>query len=385
MGLHPAPALGGGPIPTGSAFRFDSTRLGQATTQLNRAAAGLDSFDMLVIADSIGEGTAATSLATRWQGICLADLRAAKQPAGVVGGVGYLPAQFASSTMTQLFAFTGTADTNAPTTYFGLAARYRRMTSGATATLPFTGTGLDLYFAQGASAHGGTYAIDGETPIVFDTNDPVTLQSGFKIARRGLTAGAHTLVVTATASFVYLEGVVVYNGDESVGVRMWDSGHSAWRTLDFVEPGGLGPFSPYRPYRLIQPDLVYIGLGTNDFGHSSQGSRIYPADYQRYLRNVIAAVRSQCTVEPSFIVEEPATRGDSPALTGSLVAPWPEYVEAIRREAQRDGRITLLSMDPIMGDESNAANPLMNADKLHPNTAGHAARGHAVASLILGA
>ena len=381
-----AAASSSGQIETSTdAFRFDETQLAHYKTAI--AAQASVPVNILCIGDSIVEGTSVSTLPSRWVQVMLAGIRASL---GISGGVGYVPTYYASSTMTDLVTFTGTTQQTASTvTYFGLGGRHTRMSAAATASFTFSGTGCDIIAARGSGGSTFTYTVDGgasQGPV--STTNASLDQSGSVTQIRGLADGAHTVIVTAAANFIYLEGFMVYAGDEASGVRLWESGHSSWRTADFIETQVTGQAGTwYDGYGLADPDLVVIALGTNDYGISTVGSRLTPRQYRTNLEALLHAVRGQSVNDPSIVLWEPAFRGDNPAVlsNGSVLGTWPDFIQQIRQLAERDGKITLFDANAVMGDQSTGANPLTNADKLHPSAAGHTALGQAMAALLASA
>jgi hypothetical protein len=292
--------------------------------------------------------------------------------------------------MANFWTFTGTVLAGT-TSFFGLGGRYRRLNSAATATLavPTGVTDVDLVHTVGSGASTYHYTVDGgasQGPV--NTTTTVAASSGVFQRISGLSAAStHTIVITADANFVYVEGAYLYNGDTALGLRGWDSGHAAWRALDFDAPnaGGAAQLWNYTEYKPIQPDLVVIALGTNEYGSSTWANRYSPRLFERYLAELIHGIRAQCTNEPSTILWEPAFRADDPTLNGALVAPWSEYIQAIRRVAQADGRITLFDASSVMGDQVANVNSYTGTDGLHPTVAGHSALGTALDRVVASA
>lgn len=73
----------------------------------------------------------------------------------------------------------------------------------------------------------------------------------------------------------------------------------------------------------------------------------------------------------------PASASNATSIQGAI-----GYVQAIRRVARADGRVALLDRQAVMGDQSSGGNTLVGADKVHPNSSGHAAIAASLLSLI---
>ena len=364
-------------------FRFDSTRL--AAYKAAIAARQTTPVNILEIGDSITEGSNETALGARWVDVLRTKLRTAYQPAGVTGGIGFVPADYQSATLADPVSFGGAASDRPAGSYVGLGAvRYKRMPTGATATFTFTGTGLDI-ICTGVTSNGTyTRTIDGGSAVAASSNIGATKNSGAIEPVRGLSASSHTVVVSVTSGYLYHEGFFVYNGDEAKGIRMVESGASGARATDFVEPGlnTAGNAYWYGEYQPYPASLVSIAFGTNDYASPTR-SRQSPRAFRAALEDLIEGVRAQSPLDPSIVLWEPAKPvGSSYVGVGTFVGRWSDYIQAIRQVAARDGRIAIFDAAAVMGDQAVNANGYTNADGLHPSTAGHAALGQGMFDLL---
>lgn len=377
----------GGLLPGGDPFRFDATRLGRFRTAKTIAQGGGSPLDIVFAGDSIFEGSNQTTAAGRWINKMMALIRTRWQPAGVAGGAGYAPADYQSTTMTGPVTFAGTtANATTAAANFGLGAvRFIRMAAAATATFTFTGTGVDIICSKGTAGRTYTYTVDGGAASgTIDTQGTVNLgaNSGHVQQIRGLAAGSHTVVITVgAANYVFLEGFMVYNGDESTGIRAWESGAAGARAADFKE---IQASYWYGEYALPQPDLVVVGFGANDYGTPTR-VRVTPRQYAADVLDLIQTIRAQCVIEPSIVVWEPAQPAGSSYNTGAFLGQFSDYAQALRQMAKTDGRITLFDAAAVMGDQSSGANTLVDADKVHPSAAGHTALAAAMDALLAAA
>lgn len=204
-------------------LRYDSTRL-----RAFRAALGAREttpVDILCVGDSVTEGQGSTTQSRRWIERMRDRVRAAFQPAGVVGGEGYIAGFFHSAGVTDRFTQT-IATMTAREDLGGLGERTITLTgTNASATVTFTGTGIDILYAKGTTAGDFTWKIDagGETTVsAFNA----VISGGNVVQIRGLSATSHTLTIKRVTSSTYIEGVMVYNGDETSGIRLWEGSHS---------------------------------------------------------------------------------------------------------------------------------------------------------------
>jgi lysophospholipase L1-like esterase len=340
-----------------------------------RSLASTRQVNTLFIGDSVTEGTAVTVRSDRWQDKVVAALRTA-YPSGATGGEGYVPSEYISSTMVDRFTFTGTTLSGAVTNGFGLGIRHTRLAAAATASATFTGTGVDLHISRGATASAPTVTIDGVAQTVTGgAATPSTpgffgASTGHRMSFRGLTAGSHTIIITAGANYTYLEGITVYNGDETKGIIQYDAGHSAFRVADFLYSStGTGLNVAHDVYGMVQPDLVVIALGLNDYGNTAQG-QYTPGQMRVNLVRLVQELHRQTVVKPSIVLAKPYMRGDGP----TPIAPFADYLQAF------DDVVTIVGGDictwdagPAIGTFVGGTNPNDSGDHLHPNVAGHTA------------
>ncbi|NUO57296.1 MAG: SGNH/GDSL hydrolase family protein [Hamadaea sp.] len=364
-------------------FRYDSTRLVQwraAVAQVATRPARL-----VVVGDSIWEGYGASAAAKRDIEILRDRLRQRLQPAGVAGGEGYVPAFYVSTTMPQRLSGT-TGVLTQRTDLAGLGQRVGIIgVGGSIRTMTFTGTGLDIYYTQGSPAGTFTYAIDGGAATSVNSNN-ATLKGGLIAQVRGLSAGSHTLTLTATTggNGMYFEGVEVYNGDEAAGIHVLDGSHSGWQSDDFATGGTTAPGLWYDSLNASAPDLVLISLGVNDWRSGSQ-TRLTSAQTKSNLQTLIANIRSKVTSAPSIGLMIPYSVADP----GSTPEAWPNYRKAIHDVAQADGKCALIDLDAVAaGGFVGTTDPYAlnyGTDYIHPNDKLHAMLGTAVANVLLSA
>lgn len=375
----------GGQLATGDPFRYDATRLARFRTARDAAQAGGAPLDILFVGDSIFEGSNQTVVTGRWINKMMALVRARWQPAGVVGGEGYIPAAYQSATMVQRVSTTGTAAFVAGVN-FGLGVvRYLRLQAAATASFTFTGTGVDIICSKGTAGRTYNLTVDG----VSDPGNPIDTQGSTNLGAnsgavkqiRGLSAGSHTVVITAVSNSVFLEGFMVYNGDETKGLRAWESGASGARAADFKE---VQASYWYGEYSFPQPDLVVVGFGANDRGSPTR-VRVTPRQFRSDLEDLIQAVRGQVAIDPSIILWEFANPAGGGYETGSFLGAYQDFIQQARKLARDDGKITLFDAATVMGDQASGANTLVDTDHVHPTAAGHTALAAAMDALLASA
>jgi lysophospholipase L1-like esterase len=330
----------------------------QANTDLRPFYAALanvasTAVDVLVIGDSIVEGEQASAYSTRWIDRLLAQLRQNFQPANVPGGRGYVPAYYAVAAPTgQGFTYGGVLNTDYSLgTLYGLGRRHvNLLTATGTMTLSFTGTAFDLLYTRNLTSS-FTYAVDGGTPV--------TVAAGAaghtKVSVTSLGGTTHTLVITQATGTPTIEGVMVYNGDESSGVRLWDGAHYGFTSSSFSSNQ-----SWKDSIADVGPELVIIALGVNDYGTS-----VASATYKTNLQSIITAVRAMTSTAPILLVADYQRGG------GPFAELWSAYVTAMSSIADADSTIALLDLTKHMTDGDSDTLSLLGADHIHPTDKGY--------------
>ncbi len=302
----------------------------------------------LAIGDSITEGQGASARQDRW-----IDRTAASLRDGVPGGAGYVPGWYAvygpDSTWTAYAARTGTVTDESASS---LGLRTAVLPAGASQTYAFTGTSADLYYTAGGGVLG--YSVDGGPATDIDTAGPVAAKRSHVDSP---APGDHSLTVTALSGTVRLAGAAGFDGDEDSGVHLVDSAHSGYTSGQFVAAD-----ADQDPLvSLVQPDLVTIELGVNDY---LKGDAT-PEHVSQNLEDLVQDVRKQVTTPPSIVLVIPY--GIGPA-SGGAARTWDEYADAIRTlgPALSVGVLDLSSM--------GTASPggTWSSDGLHQSDAGHA-------------
>jgi lysophospholipase L1-like esterase len=331
--------------------------------------------DILCIGDSITEGANAGSVNTRWTSAFRDALRTRFPVPGVAGGFGYVPARY-------YYAPTGAMVSNVSTvstTNYGLGRRALGLNGAAsTITLTFTGTAFDILYRTDPSLGTISYAVDGGAAVNVNT------AAAAGVARTqvtGLTAGAHTVVLARVTGTSYINGFMTYNGDESAGgVRVWEGGHDAYTSADFVATGS--PAAWVDDITFVQPDLVVIELGANDYcGPTGTTQPITASAFKTNIQALITNVRAKCTIPPSFVLAALYERNTGGLPGGS--DPWSAYVTAMGEIAAADALVALFDAGTRLAPPGIvAAGGTIHADRIHPTTAGHVLLGDSLASFV---
>lgn len=346
-----------------------------ATVRAALSSAATAPVDVLFLGDSITEGAVATSGSQRWVELLRDKLRA-RFPSGATGGEGYVPGYYEVTSLPDRFTNTGTV--TASGTVGGLGHRTLAMTVGATSTVTFYGTGVDVFYSKGPALGTFSWSIDGGAATNVPATQPANA-AGLRVQVRGLAPGNHTLTVTAVAGATWLEGVMVYNSDETKGVRVWEAGHSGYTAYLQEFEAALAPW--YGVIDSVQPKCVVVMLGINDYRIQSNANNT-PDVYRDKLVSMVNKIKARCVVPPSVIFIEP----HEPA---AAVAPndpppyWQDYRNALEAAAATVGA-HVLDGGAMLGSFAAPGNPYDSGDGVHPNTAGMLAYAEGVYTAITG-
>jgi lysophospholipase L1-like esterase len=365
----------GGPTQGALDGRYTSTSKSSSDTLAAQNARALRTFrtalvnassapcDILFVGTSISEGQKSTKAENRFIAKLRDGLRALYQPAGVTGGFGYHPSLYSAQATTFTSLITNVGALNRSSSY-GLGLRsYILSSSAATVTWTFTGTGFDLVYVVGPATGTFSYQVDGGAAVNVNTNN-ATLADGHTTQVRGLSATSHTVTINWVSGTSLVNGIMIYNGDETKGIRVWDGAHSGYASTDFAAtPGWLQHIGT-----ALNPSLVIIELSTNDY-YLGKPVATLTANVQSMIASIKANMSNGTT--PSFLL---VNVWDRPQGGGTIVDTWANYKAGYAAVAASDANVALidLSLRVNPGTASASGGLLDPTDMVHPVDLGHA-------------
>lgn len=308
----------------------------------NRASAGADVF---FIGDSITEGFYATDRSRRFIELLRNSLQRAYKP----GGQGFIPSRFTVAGFTEYWTRVG----GAASSTFGLGFRAWNMTAGTDSMqITVECDRVQLVYTRGPGVGGINISIDGGAAVIVNTYN-ASAASGVLWDSGALTPGQHTLRVTTNNAQApnnvhnaIIDGIMVYNGDYSSGVRVWEGGSAGLQTTHF----SVAPNYWAHIFANVDPDLLIIGLGMNDYGNA-----VPVATFKTRLKNIIAQAKVYTPgVDPSIMLFIQYARGDA----GFTDAGWQPYRAAMYEVAAEDGCAVFDAYDSLGVLGSGAADTL---------------------------
>ncbi len=356
--------------------------------------------DIVVVGDSITEYGGATLFANGYVRQLKANLLHAFPTPGVPisqpgvlasGSPGYLPIGWYYFQLMVPYPTDGPVFSSPPplfnntyilgTTGYGLAGRSSTFQSSTqTWTLTTNASAWDVFYTGlTAGTHRFSYSVDAATPVSVTTSGFGAISPGqrVRVTPAANPGQSHTLQLAGNTGTPIIEGVYVSNGDESSGIRLWEAGHSAATTASWLTGGYL----PLQLLAYIQPALVVIALGINDynFGPTRFTS---PAAMTIALREMVQVIRNYSAVPPSIVLLiEHHIEPLSPPF--GYLETWDTYVQALYQFALDDGDIYVVDMTERIGNPPALIPSLNDATSGHPNDVAHKLWADALTAALL--
>lgn len=319
--------------------------------------------DIVVVDDSTGEGTNSTSNTfypkNRWANRLVTKLRSQFMTTPG-GGPGYIPAYYGITPAITGVGFTWTGSPVQRSDVYGLGIRCVQLNAtGQFGTITVSGlTSVDLMYVKTSGGGTFSYQIDGgaATNVSVNAGPPTTYGNKTRVAIPD--TGSHTIQINWVSGSVFFEGFMAYNGDETKGIRLWDSSHHGYKLNNFS--GDLQSVE----WQFSMPattSLVTVGLFLNDWN-----AGITSAQATTWLNNLIGVIRTQVPNVPIMLIGKWQRNVTSP------VEPWANYINAIRTKAASDPTIYAVdltkSLLPVTADTLGLFN---QSDKVHPTDKGY--------------
>jgi lysophospholipase L1-like esterase len=321
--------------------------------------------NVMYLGDSISEGQGSVSNATltgRWIQRFNDELRRVAQPAGVPGGRGYVPAYYDINSTTYPAATVGFARSGTITldAVKGLGRRAAQLGASGTLTITVTCTSFDVVFRRDTGGNSGVFSVvvdSGSATNIDTTSSPYT-HGGYKQRFTPSARGRHTIVITQVSGAPIVEGIMIYDGDESSGIHLWDCAKSGYTANSFAANATV-----WESMYAALPDLVVCALGTNDFRTNRT-----PAQFSTSINSIITSIRSQTSPGGSAIDSNmpillvlPEEPND-----GSYTYSWGQYRDVLATIAATSSNIAFIDVSPRL-----TKGQLLDIDNLHPTNAGH--------------
>jgi lysophospholipase L1-like esterase len=330
------------------------------------------SAKVMIVGDSITEGMGATT----YQNAFPARLGRALHsrlpvPGAAPQDLQFIPPTFASTTIAASNPWTWTSGVTS--IVWGPGSRGQSIGGGS---MKVVGDKVAIITAKTSAAGSYSYSIDGGTPVTVTTGGFASdLDAGLTtVVTLGPVGGAHRLTLANVSGTVWLDGVIVYNGDQGRGIQVIDSSHTGFQASSTT-------FANYSQIAQgLTPDLVVIEFGNND-----QTAAVTATTLAANVTTLISSIKTGCTAAgahiPSFLVlQVPVNGNDAGAGANSK---WSAYKTALQGVADADPTNVAYYDISDRFPAGNASDTLsLYYDGLHWNDNGAALAADVVAELI---
>ena len=335
------------PGPTAKVLKDQRTSaLRQFHTALARRATA--PCDILCVGDSITEGEAATAVTNRWTDKFLTALRAKYS---VTGGAGFIPPANQSSTYTDTRVTVAGSPTYVANYGYGLHGTMLTGT-GQSITLTVQCSAVDILYERGG---GGTFKTTVDT---VDRGDTATTGGVTALALRApdiSTSASHTVKIDWVSGNCIILGFMVYDGDTTTGIRMWNGSHGGSTAGEFATYSRWEDATP-----ITAPDLVIVSLGANDCKTS-----VPLATYKASMQTVITRLKALAPSASYVMLIEHAI-SSVPSL-----ASWQTFVDA-QYELAASNSMQVVDLFQAFGLQAPPTAPgMIHTDNAHPTDAGY--------------
>lgn len=340
--------------------------------------------NIFVIGDSTdeghGAGSTAADRASAWPNQLGMLLRDRFKTIGETNaGPNFVPVATASPTLPTGWTLTGSWNGVVTGNYgpCALAAKSTAAADTATYTIPVGCTSIDILGVQGSTIGGYTYQIDGGAASANFFGGVTPSKDG---ATQRITGWAtnvtHTLQINTVGTSNFLDGIILYFGNETKGIRVFDGGHYGsfsrlylptstyqWIKINPQPPSSLSGVQVVIP---LNPDLVIIALAYNDYANVNNGP-VTTTEFLANIQEIIANVRAML---PSKIIPCLYLTKYTPNTTsGTGVNTWADYANAFDAAVTTDPNGVHLNLTNYMPAvaSAEATTLALYSDTVHGN------------------
>lgn len=256
----------------------------------------------------------------------------------------------------------------------GRTAALRDADDTITFTPPTASTGFSIVYGQYSGGPTISYSIDGGAAVAINTGSPATTDRFKFSAVIPIAAGTqHTITITRTAGtgFAYIRGIEWFVNDESTGVHVYEGGRAGWASGDYATGTMIAQWQP--AITAIQPDLVVMQLGSNDFTGGVPAETMYSN-----LSTIISAIDSVMSVPTNYLFVFTAAAGSA---SPNQIAYKP-YSDAVRSLAASVGG-HVVDSQTVLPSPGLRDTRYVTGDNTHLDDRGHAMLGQLCASPLL--
>jgi len=242
----------------------------------------------------------------------------------------------------------------------GLSSSYVEITA------PANTTSIKIFWRRYASTGPFNWSVNGGTKTAVNT---AGADSDFQYTSVTCTAGDVLRVEGASGGGAIIDGFFCHGGDESKGIRCWDSGHSGYSASAYITSS---PEVWFRAFNVIQPSLVVIALGANDSTFATAAS------FKTSMLTLISKINAQITTTPSIVLIGCWQQ------TLTTIEPSKNYNNALSEIAANNSNCYFVDLSEVVikTSPSSTAGGLV-PDQMHPGVSGSEIIANAIYSEIM--
>lgn len=285
-------------------------------------------------------------------------------PANIIGGTG------------SPVPWTLVAGAPVSQTLYGPNMANYHVSSAFTQTLTIAGTSANLWFAEDATLT-GVFSWQVDAGPVTNVNVPATglghAVDGHLVNISLGAAGTHTITIKWVSGDLFWAGADVFDGDETVGFHIIPAGHGGWGAHEWVANDVVGSNGISQTLATVQPDLITIELGINDWGVNNRLPITFDLDMVTLIYKIQAQVPN-CSI---VIIAIPRSI-TAHAISGT----WQQFLAVMKGVATQFGAglIDLAEIFPWASAPNQQG--FWWTDNGHPSLLGHHEIGPVVATGI---
>jgi hypothetical protein len=291
--------------------------------------------DIVFIGHSLKEGEGATSVTKRGLDRFKERLRAIYQPSGVAGGYGYIAVRTLATTWDLSSYITVSGGSFSGLYGLGKHSRFVNASGAKVILSSITCTAVDVVYVQGG---GGTFStkVDGVAngDSKATTGSPTALKL-YRVPGISGAAASHSVEVDFVSGNSIICGFMVYNGDESAGLRFWTDSQGGILSSQIIDSTNVNMAALDVIPNLA---LVVISCFANDYKTS-----VDPAVSKTQLQSIVSNIRAKAP-NASIVFEVEHALGNT-----SAAYPWSSYVQAYYSVAAADGNIAVFDFSQRLG------------------------------------
>lgn len=282
----------------------------------------------------------------------------------------YAPGQagFHARALDSGYAYTGGV-TSATTLAGACGRQVLTLPNAATVTRTDTCTGFRVFYGQGPGAGSFTISIDGSVVATITPDTTGAARADGVWSSATLTRASHVLLITATSAGALIEGVYVFDGDNTTGVWTFCDGHAGASVADFTSTG---------PARLAQQG---VGLYVLIPGATEYGANGTAAQFQTDLTALIAQRRAASSLPASYLIVGTFPRPDKGPTN------WQPFLAAMKAVADASpadvGFVDLSAPFPTVASGTGDPFNLINDGDIHLTDRGHQMLGDLLAGAVI--